>query len=288
MNKVRKRAALLIAGIFLVACSSGESAGTTTSSTSISATTSTSTSTTITTSTSTSTTLPFDSPYFSGILEITDELGWVYKVQIPEIDGLEFVLEKDVTTSPPGKAKYVVEVKYGNIEEIGISSGTPGRTPPDVHVSRVYLSKSPEVELKGSWIGDDGKEVFRGGRCHMESSDRDDATLEAFGASTPGSEFISGIFCAQSYDFDGTKYSPVEDLYAIDDVEFEESLIDETLGVFDEGVVGFALLLSNGCNISFDSLGGFSSFPSIYTDFGNWLTTEGATSTCTVASIETN
>ena len=181
-----------------------------------------------------------ESPFYSGVLELTDRMGWIYSVEVPPLVGIQLEIEKDVSNSPPGKASTVVNAKLGNLSSITIVPNTPGRNPPEVEIATTYIFQLPlyaSPPLEG----------HLGTSCQSEFTDFDPSTddkkvfsrdllIAAFICESQGKSFITDA-----------DYSPRDEL-----------AVDNFISVFTEAPLGVILGLTNGCFLMLDDAGNYN------------------------------
>ena len=230
------------------------------------------------------TTSSMPSKYFQGSFEVVDELGWKYKVTVPKISNVNFSLTKDESETPPGNAKFKINVGFGNTGDITIQPDSSNKAAPKVEVYDRYISLIPIKRTSGSWLSDNGTGILNSDKCHLESTDGNPATLEVNGQTTSGSQHISGVFCSRYYAGQVKTYS-ASNTYGTKSETRDSGLVQETLNGLEGSSTGFILILSNSCNLYFEVNSQISVHPQVPGTYYFWLTTEGATSTCTVGNI---
>ena len=213
----------------------------------------------------TATTVFVDSPYFSGSLKLTDQEGWIYQVDVPNLVDLDCSLQKTVIDSPPGKANVEAHFNFGNSNEIKITPNTPGRNAPLVGIRWWYLVRLP-VSLKNEqgqipvisssrvmdYLGrNNGGSEFVG----LTQLTHTDFNLTTDDADVPlSSLYLSGLKC----DFPGVEFYDGPYFEKNKEEDESEQAVDYLISIFQEPPV-LVIELDNGCNISFTKYGEVSS-----------------------------
>ena len=202
--------------------------------------------------TSTIATAQVESPFYSGVLELTDRMGWIYSVEVPPLVGIQLEIEKDVSNSPPGKASTVVNASSGNLSSIRIVPNTPGRNPPEVEIASTYIFRLPLYASASTrfevGLGYETLLVGHSGtNCNSESTDFDPSTDD-------NEVYIQNLLIAAFICESQGNYLISE----ADEYGGDELLVDNFLGLFTGTPLGVIVGLTNGCFLMLDDAGSYN------------------------------
>ena len=203
-----------------------------------------------------------DSPYFSGSLKLTDQEGWIYKVDVPNLINLECSIHKTLKDSPPGKANVEVHFNSGNTKEIEITPNTPGRNAPLVVVNHWHLvqlplslkneqGEIPVISIPGviGYLGlNNGGPEFTG----FTRLDYSDFDLTTDDNSVSSDVFLSGLMCGPLNLADDFSAGPIIEKNKLSS-ESEQD-VNYLVSIFQELPV-LVVNFSNGCNLAFTASG---------------------------------
>jgi hypothetical protein len=200
------------------------------------------------------------SPYFSGSLDLTDEAGWIYEIQVPKILNVIMEVTKYLESSPPGEASTSVHVEFGNVWELKILPNTPGRTPPNVTIKEISIYRPP-VGLKNAngdipvqMYSNSGTYYHGSDHCDIERTDFDINTDDNAMTGRKAQSYLSQFECTISqFDTNYFNGSGAPDSFTeISSTGTDELLVDKFIATFSNTPMNIIFTLDNGCNISLD------------------------------------
>lgn len=193
-----------------------------------------------------------ESPFFSGSLELVDNSGWIYSVEIPPLEDIFLEVKKDLASAPPGEASTAVVARFGNIGSVEILPNTPGRNPPEVKFDNAYVFRlldppEPSVRFQAGVGYKTVLQTHFGDQCRTENTDFDPLTNDS---EVPIQNLlVSALVCSGDGEF-----------FRIDDetsISTSEPLVDRFIELVRQGTLGVILEFSNNCFLALDETGSY-------------------------------